>query len=134
MFSLQVCLYRLLRPEEEDFATDGLSAKDPNSTVNVNDHVTNGSRGPASSFISCCKSLEAVQNFASKIAIHPQIIVKIKIDENSLGVNVIDLTDPEVLAEHVYDDKGKNFAKYFEEVLIEGWIPPECISIVSIED
>lgn len=57
-----VFLYRLLRPHKEDFETAGLSAKDPFSTVSVNDHVAYGSRGYASSYISCSKSPEAVKD------------------------------------------------------------------------
>lgn len=127
-------LYRLLRPDEEDFETEGLSAKDPYSSVSVNDHVTNGSRGPASSYISCCKSPKAVENFAYKSITCPQTIVKIEIDLNDPSIEIIDLTDPWTLDEYVYDESGKNYARKFEEVLIKGYIPPEYISIFPIED
>lgn len=128
-------LYRLLRPEEEEnFKTDGLSAKDINSTVSVNDHVTNGSRGPPSKYISCSKSEEAIMDFASKSITQPQTIVKIQIDPDDPSIEIIDLTDRGTLDEHVYVESGRNFARKFDEVLIKGHIPPECISVLPIED
>lgn len=114
--------------------TDGLSAKDVNSTVSVNDHVTNGSRGPPSKYISCSKSEEAIMDFASKSITQPQTIVKIQIDPDDPSIEIIDLTDPWTLDELVCDESGRNFARKFDEVLIEGHIPPECISVLSIED
>lgn len=129
-----VFLYRLLRPHKEDFETAGLSAKDPFSTVSVNDHVTYGSRGYASSYISCSKSPEAVEDFASKSITHPQTIVKIQIDPDDPSIEIIDLTDRWTLDEHVYVESGRNFARKFDEVLIKGHIPPECISVLPIED
>lgn len=128
-----VFLYRLLRPHKEDFETAGLSAKDSFSTVSVNDHVTYGSRGYASSYISCSKSPEGVEDFATKSITHPQTIVKIQIDPYDPSIEIIDLTDPWTLDELVYDERGRNFARRFEEVLIEGYNPPECISIFSIK-
>lgn len=113
--------------------TDGLSAKDVNSTVSVNDHVTNGSRGPPSKYISCSKSEEAIMDFASKSITQPQTIVKIQIDPYDPSIEIIDLTDQWTLDELVYDERGRNFARRFEEVLIEGYNPPECISIFSIK-
>lgn len=128
-------LYRLLRPEEEkNFMTDGLSAKDVNSTVSVNDHVTNGSRGPPSKYISCSKSEEAIMDFASKSITQPQTIVKIQIDPDDPSIEIIDLTDRWTLDKHVYVESGRNFARKFDEVLIKGHIPPECISVLPIED
>lgn len=114
--------------------TDGLSAKDINSTVSVNDHVTNGSRGPPSKYISCSKSEEAIMDFASKSITQPQTIVKIQIDPNDPSIEIIDLTDRWTLDEHVYVESGRNFARKFDEVLIKGHIPPECISVLPIED
>lgn len=102
--------------------------------MSVNDHVTNGSRGPASRYISCCKSQKAVDGFAFKSLTCPQTIVEIEIDLNDPSIEIIDLTDPWTLEELVYYETGRNYARKFKEVLIEGFIPPECISIFSIED
>lgn len=121
-------LYRLLHPDENPAI--GLRARDPASTVNVNDHVTNGSRGPASRYISCSRSLEAARRFAGQ----QQQIVRIEIHGNNPNIKqIIDLTDPATLNMHipVHNQKGRNFANAFQEVLIEGFIPPGCISVVT---
>lgn len=123
-------LYRLLRIDENPSA--GLKAKNPTSSVRVNEHVTNGSSFNAnpSRYISCCKSLEAVRRFAN----NQQRIVKIDLDGNNPTIHsIIDLTDLATLNNYIpmSNDKGRNFANAFQEVLIEGYIPPECISEVS---
>lgn len=121
-------LYRLLRFDENP--SDGLQAKDPNSSVCVEDHVTNGSSYDAkpSKYISCSKSLEAVSRFAK----YQQPIVKIELPTKH-SLRIIDLTDLATLKMHIpmSNEKGRNFANAFQEVLIEGYIPPECISVVS---
>lgn len=124
-------LYRLLRADENPLA--GLQAKNPNSNVSVDDHVTNGSNLYAnpSRYISCCKSLEAVRRFAN----YQQPIVKIELDGNNPTIHslrIIDLTDLATLNRHIpmSNERGRNFANAFQEVLIEGYIPPECISVV----
>lgn len=120
-------LYRLLHPDENPAI--GLRARDPASTVSVNDHVTYGSRGSASRYISCSRSLEAARRFAGQ-----QQIVRIEIHGNNPNIKqIIDLTDPATLNMYipVHNQNGRNFANAFQEVLIEGFIPPGCISVVT---
>lgn len=121
-----ICLYRLLRWDENP--ENGLIAKNPNSNVSIEEHVTNGSYGRASRYISCCRSLDAARSFASRSVTRPRIIVEILTDANT----VIDLTDEETRSMLVQNETGRNYARCFEEVLIEGYIPPECISIAQI--
>lgn len=122
-------LYRLLRSDENPLAW--LRAKDPSSSVFVEYHLTHGSSLNAipSWYISCCKSLEAVRRFAGC----QQPIVKTELNGNNPTVHslrIIDLTDLATLNQHIpsSNERGRNFANAFQEVLIEGFIPPECIS------
>ncbi|XP_062598051.1 uncharacterized protein LOC134259489, partial [Saccostrea cucullata] len=118
----------LLRPNEDP--SRGLSAKDPSSDVTVEEHVTHGSRGPASRFISCCKSYSAIERFVANTWTYPVRIVQIDIDELDPGIiEIIDLTDPKIVDVYFNKDneRGRNFASWAEEVLVVGRIPPECI-------
>lgn len=119
-------LYRLLRPDEDP--KNGLTAKNPNSNVSVDDHVTKGSSGLPSKYISCCKSLKAVEEFAFKSVVYPKRIVRIELNKHWPSItNIIDLTEKETRETKILNEKGRNFAKHFEEVLVVGKIPPECV-------
>lgn len=119
-------LYRLLRPDENP--KKGLKAKDPFSTVSVKSHVSFGSRGPDSRYISCSRSKKSIKLFASHSTTNPKRIVKLKIDENDRKIKrIIDLTDEDELEKHELSEQGMNFARKFQEVLIEGEVSAECI-------
>ncbi|XP_061173722.1 uncharacterized protein LOC133182889 [Saccostrea echinata] len=121
----KVVLYRLLRPNEDP--SRGLYAKNPSSDVSVEDHVTDGSRGRGSRFISCCKSYSAIERFVARTWTSPVRIVQIEIDKDDSDIiEVIDLTVPETFEEDNW--KGRNFASWAEEVLVVGKISPECIT------
>lgn len=122
-------MYRLLHPTENPAL--GLSAKDPEADVTVEEHVTNGSYGRDSQYISCSKSLDAIKEFASKSCNHPRRIVEINIDESYPEIEmIIDLTDRDTLNNEIPMDNntGRNFASYYKEVLIVGKIPERCIT------
>lgn len=57
-------LYRLFRPDED--GQDGLKAKSPLSDTTVFEHVTSGSGGLQSKYISTGGSLDAVKTFRIK--------------------------------------------------------------------
>lgn len=119
-------LFRLLRPSENP--KNGLTAKNPDSNVSVDDHVTKGSSGLPSKYISCCKSLETVKEFASKSVVFPKIFVRIEKNEHwPQSTKIIDLTDTGTREKLILNDKGKNFAMHFKEDLVEGYIPPDCV-------
>lgn len=118
----KIIMYRLLRPDEN--TKNGLFAKNRSSSVSIEDHVTNGSHGTKSKYISCCRTLAAVKKFASKSGRGSHRIAKIKIKRKK----IIDLTEEECLFTYVHNQKGRNFAKCFKEVLIEDFVPPECIT------
>lgn len=122
-------LYRLLRADEDP--AEGLTAKNPNSDVNVNSHVLNGSYGPGSRYISCSKTLERINEFASRSITFPRRIVRIEINENDPDIKrIIDLTNFYELSQHVFTQQGINFARKFDEVLVEGRIRAECITFI----
>lgn len=122
----KICVYRLLRPDENP--KNGLFAKDSSSSVSIDTHITNGSHGTKSKYISCCRTLAAVKKFARKSGNRICRIAKIKIKRKS----IIDLTEEECLCTYVHNEKGRNFAECFKEVLIEDYIPPECITDVFV--
>lgn len=122
-------LYRLLRPDEDP--AKGLKAKAPNSDVTIDSHVSHGTYGPGSRYISCSKTLEGINEFASKSTTISKRIVMLKIDENDPEINrIIDLTNFHELCQHVFTERGRNFARKFDEVLVEGRIRAECITLI----
>ena len=127
-------LYRLLRPEES--CEDGLRAKNPHSNTSVFVHVTRGSYGPQSKYISTCGSWEAVNSLRSKSR-SPGQIVKIHEDKLPSRVKIIDLRYQENRDDYIeYDDdedsisKFNNFANKFEEVLLVGRVPARCLELM----
>lgn len=96
--------------------------------MSIDTHVTKGSHGINSKYISCCKTFAAVKKFARKSGKRICRIAKIKIKRDK----IIDLTEKECLFTYVKNQKGQNFAECFKEVLIERYVPPECISKVFV--
>lgn len=72
--------------------------------------------------------MDAVRKFAQNSKTDPKVIVEIQIDIN----RIIDLTDELTRCMNVQNVTGRNYASHFEEVLIEGYIPPENISIALL--
>ena len=131
-------LYRLLRPDE-DWQL-GVSAKDPNSTKSVFDHVINGSSwGWQSKYIATCGSLNSVLTFRSK-SVNPGKIVQIS--EDNLPVVKIDLRTSSNRSIHYLPgndsneliNKFNNYANKFEEVLLVGDVPASHIKLMNESD
>jgi hypothetical protein len=131
-------LYRLLRPDE-DWQL-GVSAKDPNSTKSVFDHVINGSSwGWQSKYIATCGSLNSVLTFRSK-SVNPGKIVQIS--EDNLPVVKIDLRTSSNRSIHYLPgndsneliNKFNNYANKFEEVLLVGDVPASHIKPMNESD
>ncbi|XP_061174820.1 uncharacterized protein LOC133183966 [Saccostrea echinata] len=119
--------YRLLRPDENPSL--GLFAKNQFSDVfSVEDHVTNGSKaGYDSRYISCCKTWEAVVDFAANTFTNPKRIVQITIKYPT--IQRIDLTDPtKQMMYFPCNQKAINYVNRFQEVLILDKVPPDCLS------
>lgn len=120
-------LYRLLRSDEDP--SQDLHAKDPLSPTSVEKHVTYGSHGISSRYISCSKSLEAIKKFASMSKTSPKRLVEIETRTGWSSIHPIDLTDAYILEKYISPEnsKGRRYAKIYQEVLIERYIPKENI-------
>ncbi|KAL4229667.1 hypothetical protein ACF0H5_010055 [Mactra antiquata] len=127
-------LYRVLRPEE--ILEFGISARAPSSTRTVEEHISNGSHFP-SKFISTSKSLEAAKSFASMSRNRPVRIVRIDVTElmrSGQCIQIIDLTNPLVVNQHIsiINHVARNWVNKFQEVVIDGSIPPQCLQLAAI--
>ena len=123
-------LYRLLRPDEWDAQTKGIAPQRPGANVSVLQHVARGSYN-SSQYISTSASWGAIQDFARHSRTSPKKVAQIN-RACLTNVEVIDLTDPCVRRMHLGgDDRAYNFANKFEEVLIVGNIPPECVTAIK---
>ena len=121
-------IYRLLNDDEDP--KDGLSAKDPKARKSVEEHVSMGSKpGFKSQFISATSTYKGVYTFAMKKWNDKIRIAKINITESlSLGVDIVINTND--IIEACESDKAINFARKFDEVLIIGFIPSECLELI----
>ncbi|XP_060598111.1 uncharacterized protein LOC132751916 [Ruditapes philippinarum] len=120
-------LFRVLRDNEN--ISLGIRPKNPNANKTIEEHVDNGSYSQ-SQYISTSASREAAIDFAKKGYNYSPGSRKIAvINTNMMPTSVIytNLTDPDILYEEIEDDRAQNFARKFEEVVIEGLIPAHCI-------
>ncbi|KAL4229668.1 hypothetical protein ACF0H5_010056 [Mactra antiquata] len=124
-------LYRVLRPDEN--LAVGINARAPSSARTVEEHISKGSYYP-SKFISTSKSLEAAKLFASHTKNKPVRIAKIDVTKLQNTHQIIDLTDPDVVDQYISvgNDFARNCVKKFEEVLIVGHIPPQCLQLATV--
>ena len=123
-------LYRLLR-DDENPQINGITAFMPNAIMSVHEHVSGGSY-TSSQYISTCATWEAVVEFASRSTTFPRRVATINAQAlTSTGVGFIDLTTEEKRWMLLNDDRARNFARKFQEVLIVGEIPPSCIVQIS---
>jgi hypothetical protein len=105
---------------------EGFHPKDPNATYTIEGHIINGSRVTfKSQYISTTKSLDIARQYRE----NPNIPIY-AIDLNKVQGNVFDLTIESVLNENVKGIMSRNFARYSQEVIIEGVIPPEAIIMI----
>ncbi|XP_045206834.2 uncharacterized protein LOC123559076 [Mercenaria mercenaria] len=121
-------LYRVLRTDED--VSGGIRAKRPMANYTIEEHVANGSY-MSTQFISTTASLESAKDFARKsFGYTPGSRNVPRIDTSRLGqiVQYTDLTNSTVLYGQIPDDeRAQNFARKFNEVVITGHIPANCI-------
>ena len=128
-------LYRLLRSDEK--WEDGLRAKSPLSETTVYEHVTSGSWGSQSKYISTCGSLHAVLSFRLNCKDNSSIV---KIWEKNLPIDKIDLRTEENRKKYLiygnYDSNNifNRFANKFEEVLLVGNVPETHVELLTESD
>lgn len=117
-------VYRGLRSDENPM--DGLSAKNPNRGMSVEGHVSSGSRNKGSQYISTTKDVDIARRYAGEGG----VVVSIRLDALGGDVKIYDLTNKDVLDKHIKFPMTRNFATKSKEVLIEGYIPPDAITII----
>ena len=106
-----------------------IKAKNPNSDVSVLKHVSVGSYSPKhSKYISTSASRQAIEMFARNSKSKIKMVVKIEC-QLLRDVDYIDLTDQGTRESHIPldDERACNFAKKFQEVLLIGEIPEQCL-------
>lgn len=122
-------LYRVLRPDEDP--STGISAKDPNAAVPLDQHISQGNNpGFRSQYISTTIDLGVAMKWAL-----PDDLRIAQIDPALVEGSIIDVSSREALANQGITWQNKRFAYSFalgsREVLIEGFIPPEAITWVG---
>ncbi|KAL4229107.1 hypothetical protein ACF0H5_012146 [Mactra antiquata] len=135
-------LYRVVR-RNENYRV-GIKAKNPNANMTVFDHVALGA-ARRSQYISTSASLEAAEDFAMKSwrynAGMPVTIVRMNTANLTSETKFIDLTNSSIrslifnrhhVSEAAKNKRAHNCARKFEEVLVEGKIPAECVRLVKI--
>ncbi|KAK3104912.1 hypothetical protein FSP39_013071 [Pinctada imbricata] len=122
-------VYRLLNESEKP--ERGLWAKNPKADISIQEHVETGSWGTESQFISTSATLGAVQQFARNSKSRRKRIVEINLTEVEKipGNKIYDLSVERNRKMHLRSEKSLNFARKFQEVLIQGNVPPEWIEI-----
>lgn len=137
-------LYRVLTDDEDP--SKGLSARDPsNTTAKVSSHVNGLKKSP---YISTTASKHAAQAFYwlavkkwdKKYKTNGQkTFTIVEIDKNKLikengNVEVVDLSDKTVRDNYLEGNKKlQNYAAKYEEVLVKGFIPANCIKEIHLD-
>ncbi|XP_056002879.1 uncharacterized protein LOC125662577 [Ostrea edulis] len=130
-------IYRILRFREG--YTGGLRPKNISSEISIEKHVAEGSKGTKSKYISCCKTLEGVEELGEITNESKRVrrVVKInvtKIRKHSSDIEIIDLTDTKIRRKHIDpDSKAWGYAERFEEVILSpaSHIPPEYVKYIG---
>lgn len=113
--------YRNPAPSEHPRALiEGFFAKNPSASYSPAFHVARGS-AYSTQFISLTRSIEVARNWQQ-----PDLPIYI-IDLNKVVGTVYDFTVERVLQEWITHPRTQNMARASQEILVEGWIPPQAI-------
>lgn len=129
-------VYRLLR-FDEGFGR-GLRPKNIRSKTSLKEHVENGSNeGAESRFISCCKTIDGLEELASVANKSYRVRLVVRINITMLDpkeVKIIDLTDESVKLKYFKSDTtAYDFSSRFDEAILEPktCIPRNCIQKIG---
>ena len=140
-------LYRLLREDEDP--SNGLSARNPEAKdAKISSHVNGLKESP---YISTTATKQAIQAYywlaekknekkneeknEKKETQKQKKFTVVKIDKDKLlkenkGVEVFDLSDEATRDKYLAgNNKLQNYAAKYEEVLIQGFVPANCITV-----
>lgn len=119
-------VYRVIRDDENP--TQGLFAKNPDRGMTIEGHVSSGSRNNGSQYISTTTDY----NIAKENSVRDNCrIVKIDLNKLSDNVNIYDLSTDDGRNNYLKGVTAKNFAKASSEVLLEGYIPADALTLVD---
>lgn len=121
-------VYRVLRPEENPKL--GLFAKNPERNITIEGHVLNGSKPNfhGSQYISTTTDYNVAKAYAQQDGSR---IVKIDLNKVPDTVNIYDLSTKVGQDVYLKGITSKNWANSSKEVLLEGTIPPEALTIIK---
>ncbi len=120
----QSIVYRVIRSDENP--VNGLTAINPTRGMTIEGHIATGSRNKGSQFISTTTDI----NVANKYALQDGCrIVEIDLNKLPSNVKVYDLSTVVGRDTYLKGVTAKNFAAKSSEVLLEGYIPSEAISL-----
>ena len=128
-------IYRLLRFHES--YRGGLRPKNINSRTSLQKHVEEGSKGVESRYISCCKTMDALELLGdlTNESFRVRIVVRINISKLDRDkVKVIDLTDCDTRRRYINSSsRAWDFAEKFEEVILNpvSHVPKECVERIG---
>lgn len=133
-------LYRLLRPGE--CYNKGIEPKNVYSNTSINYHVAKGSSdGVKSRYISCSKTRDAINRFASYIKqpLRFQLRHIVRIDKTKLDddCEIYDLTEDSVSTRYLRYESARRHARDYAEVLLapSREIPVWCFELAgSVQD
>lgn len=118
-------VYRALRLDEDPM--QGLTAKDSMASYAVEDHIINGGRPHfRSQYISTTTDLRVAQALATKTGTGVA-----EIDLTRVQGYIINLSTESGRQAHLKGATARAFARATLEVLIEGCVPPEAITVVA---
>lgn len=117
-------VYRVIRADEDPSA--GLWAKNPAATYTPEGHLLHGSRpGFASQYISATTDLQLARRWAARTGER-----LVEIDLTKVQAKVIDLSSTTVRNTYLRGVTARNRARAASEVLIEGFVPPEALTLI----
>lgn len=119
-------VYRVIRADENP--EKGLFPKNPDRNMSVEGHVVSGSRNNGSQYISTTTDINVAKEWAKKDGCK---IVKIDLNKLPDNINIYDLSTKEGREIFLKGATSKNFAKASNEVLLEGSIPSEAITVLK---
>ena len=119
-------VYRVIRADENP--EKGLLPKNPDRNMSVEGHVVSGSRNNGSQYISTTTDINVAKEWAKKDGCK---IVKIDLNKLPDNINIYDLSTKEGREIFLKGATSKNFAKASNEVLLEGSIPSEAITVLK---
>lgn len=105
---------------------NGLTAKNPTRRMSIEGHIVSGSRNKGSQFISTTTDINVANKYAMQDGCR---IVEIGLNKLPNDVNIYDLSTVAGRNTYLKGITAKNFAAKSSEVLLEGYVPSNAITL-----